>query len=114
MCPGQVISDLTVLCQIQPRHLFAFADTQSDRQIDDLEDQISSGHGKQDGYSDTCKLIYNLRRILIEQKIQSIGNELKEMEDENEESGIRMEKLDTIIEYNNLKKLLFEKLNRVI
>jgi len=59
-------------------------------------------------------VIYNLRRILIEQKIQSIGNELKEMEDENEESGIRMEKLDTIIEYNNLKKLLFEKLNRVI
>lgn len=59
-------------------------------------------------------VIYNLRRILIEQKIQSIGNELKEMEAENEESGLRMEKLDTIMEYNNLKKLLFEKLNRVI
>ncbi len=59
-------------------------------------------------------VIYNLRRILIEQKIQSIGNELKEIEEEDEEIGLRMEKLDTIMEYNNLKKLLFEKLNRVI
>ncbi|MFD1314520.1 DNA primase [Namhaeicola litoreus] len=59
-------------------------------------------------------VIYNLRRILIEQKIQSIGEELKTVEIENEEIDLRMEKLDTIMEYNNLKKLLFEKLNRVI
>ena len=51
--------------------------------------------------------IYNIRRILIEQKINSLINEV----------GIEEERdkiMESIINYNNLKQRLFERLNRVV
>ncbi len=51
--------------------------------------------------------IYNLRRILIDQKIKSLITEIAQ-EDENEQI------LETVVNYTNLKLKLFERLNRVI
>lgn len=51
--------------------------------------------------------IYNIRRILIEQKINSLITEV----------GIEEERdkiMESIINYNNLKQRLFERLNRVV
>lgn len=51
--------------------------------------------------------IYNMRRILIEQKINSLITEI----------GIEEERakiMESIVDYNNLKTRLFERLNRVV
>jgi DNA primase len=51
--------------------------------------------------------IYNLRRVLIEEKINTlISTEINENE--------REQILETVVNYSSLKKLLFERLNRVI
>jgi len=59
-------------------------------------------------------VIYNLRRILIEYKIASINEELQALENDRDHSEIHREKMVSIMEYTGLKKLLYEKLNRVI
>lgn len=59
-------------------------------------------------------VIYNLRRILIEHKIASINEELQALENDGDHSEIHREKMVSIMEYTSLKKLLYEKLNRVI
>lgn len=59
-------------------------------------------------------VIYNLRRILIEHKIASINEEIQALENDGEHSEIHREKMVSIMEYTGLKKLLYEKLNRVI
>lgn len=59
-------------------------------------------------------VIYNLRRILIEHKIASINEEIQALENDGDHSEIHREKMVSIMEYTGLKKLLFEKLNRVI
>ncbi len=59
-------------------------------------------------------VIYNLRRILIEYKIASINEELQALENDGDHSEIHREKMVSIMEYTGLKKLLYEKLNRVI
>jgi len=59
-------------------------------------------------------VIYNLRRILIEHKIASINEELQALENNGDHSEIHREKMVSIMEYTGLKKLLYEKLNRVI
>lgn len=51
--------------------------------------------------------IYNIRRILIEQKIDSL---IAEVGIEEERDKI----MESIINYNNLKQRLFERLNRVV
>lgn len=51
--------------------------------------------------------IYNLRRVLIEQKIKSLISEINKEE-------INNQILDTVVNYTNLKQKLFERLNRVI
>lgn len=51
--------------------------------------------------------IYNIRRILIEQKINSL---ITEVAVEEERDKI----MESIVDYNNLKSRLFERLNRVI
>jgi DNA primase len=50
--------------------------------------------------------IYNLRRVLIEQKIKSLITDI----DENE----RQQMLELVIEYTSLKQRLFTRLNRVM
>ena len=59
-------------------------------------------------------VLYNLRRLLIDQKIHTLKNEVIPSENIafNEES-IR-ETLESIKDYTSLKLLLFEKLNRVL
>ncbi len=59
-------------------------------------------------------VIYNLRRILIEHKIASINEEIQALENDGDHSEIHREKMVSIMEYTGLKKLLYEKLNRVI
>ena len=51
--------------------------------------------------------IYNMRRILIEQKINSL---ITEIGAEEERDRI----MESIVDYNNLKTRLFERLNRVV
>ncbi len=51
--------------------------------------------------------IYNLRRILIEQKIASIKTTILEAQDKRTE-------LELVKNYTNLKKLLYDKLQRVV
>jgi DNA primase len=51
--------------------------------------------------------IYNIRRILIEQKINSL---ITDVGVEEERDKI----MESIVDYNNLKSRLFERLNRVI
>ncbi|MDF1516469.1 MAG: DNA primase [Lutibacter sp.] len=51
--------------------------------------------------------IYNMRRILIEEKINSLITDIG-IEDEREKI------MESIVDYNNLKTRLFERLNRVI
>ena len=59
-------------------------------------------------------VIYNLRRLLIEHKIKAINGELTELHEDENSHDLRMEKIQNIMEYTGLKKLLYEKLNRVI
>jgi DNA primase len=51
--------------------------------------------------------IFNLRRILIELKIKEL---LQEQVEENDSQPM----LEMVVNYTSLKKLLFEKLNRVV
>ena len=51
--------------------------------------------------------IYNIRRILIEQKINSL---ISNVGVEEERDKI----MESIVDYNNLKNRLFERLNRVV
>lgn len=53
----------------------------------------------------------NIRRILIEKKIQQMIIDAKNAQTENEETLINLEE---VISYTNLRKRLFEKLNRVV
>ncbi|MEN8185903.1 MAG: DNA primase [Bacteroidota bacterium] len=59
-------------------------------------------------------VIYNLRRILIEQKIQALSKELADKKELEDYEQNRSQNLELIIEYTGLKKLLFDKLNRVM
>ena len=58
-------------------------------------------------------VIFNLRRILIDEKIQRLNAEFAE-NNISEDEEKRTEFLEDIIDYTSLKKLLFEKLNRVV
>ncbi|WP_457616408.1 DNA primase [Lutibacter sp.] len=51
--------------------------------------------------------IYNLRRVLIEQKIKALISEIEKEEQ-------REQVLETVVNYTGLKQRLFERLNRVI
>ncbi|WP_298264808.1 DNA primase [uncultured Lutibacter sp.] len=51
--------------------------------------------------------IYNLRRVLIEQKISALISNLKDEEE-------REQVLESVVNYTNLKQRLFERLNRVV
>jgi len=51
--------------------------------------------------------IYNMRRILIEQKINSLITAIG-VEEERDKI------MESIVDYNNLKTRLFERLNRVV
>ena len=53
--------------------------------------------------------ILNLRRLLISQKIEELANQVKEAE-----AAARKEPLETIIDYQGLKKVLSNKLGRVL
>ena len=53
--------------------------------------------------------ILNLRRLLISQKIEELANQVKEAE-----ATERIEPLETIIDYQGLKKVLSTKLGRVL
>ncbi len=53
-------------------------------------------------------VILNLRRILIEKKISEIMNEIKENKDSDNTN------LEEVVNYTELKKKLFDKLNRVV
>ena len=60
-------------------------------------------------------VIYNLRRHLIEQKIESLLKEMNDAKTELESfTGERQANLEMVVNYTALKKLLFEKLNRVL
>jgi DNA primase len=53
--------------------------------------------------------ILNLRRYLVAQKINELSEEMKSQEPEHRESS-----LQDIVDYITLKKVLSEKLNRVL
>jgi len=60
-------------------------------------------------------VIYNLRRYLIEQKIASLLKDLTPSDSNIEvEQDTRLYNLEMVVNYTALKKLLFEKLNRVL
>ena len=60
-------------------------------------------------------VIYNLRRYLIEQKIASLLKDLNSSEQNVDFSeDLRQSNLEMVVNYTSLKKLLFEKLNRVL
>ena len=60
-------------------------------------------------------VIYNLRRYLIEQKIASLVKDLGPSKTNVEFSQeVRQSNLEMVVNYTALKKLLFEKLNRVL
>ena len=59
-------------------------------------------------------VLYNLRRLLIAEKIQELQTELVTDGDEPNGLEARQESLEAIREYTSLKQLLFEKLNRVL
>ena len=54
--------------------------------------------------------ILNLRRYLIGQKIDELSQQVKTQED----SGVKENSLQDIVDYLMLKKVLSEKLNRVL
>ncbi|MBS9773899.1 MAG: DNA primase [Tenacibaculum sp.] len=56
-------------------------------------------------------VILNLRRILIEKKIKEIMNEAKELTSSEQNISVNLEE---VINYTELKKKLFDKLNRVV
>ena len=59
-------------------------------------------------------VLYNLRRILIAQKITELKSELLSEDPEVIEHEASREALEAIRDYTALKQLLFEKLNRVL
>ena len=54
--------------------------------------------------------IFNLRRYLISMKINELAKEIKNIKDES----LKKETLKETLEYTALKKLLSDKLNRVL
>ena len=59
-------------------------------------------------------VLYNLRRLLIAQKIHALKTNLQSSEEEDVEPHNNQDTLESIRDYTALKQLLFEKLNRVI
>ncbi|WKK65456.1 DNA primase [Lutimonas zeaxanthinifaciens] len=61
-------------------------------------------------------VLYNLRRLLIAEKIQALKSNLKNNQEEQQQAVEidNSEMLESIRDYTALKQLLFEKLNRVI
>ncbi len=59
-------------------------------------------------------VLYNLRRLLIAEKIDSLKTALQPGQESTTESMDNTETLESIRDYTALKQLLFEKLNRVI
>lgn len=57
-------------------------------------------------------VILNLRRVLIDQKIKKIAETMKS--NELEESTDKNEMMEEVVNYTGLRKLLYEKLNRVV
>ena len=59
-------------------------------------------------------VLYNLRRLLIAQKIHALKTKLQSSEEEDVAPQNNLDTLESIRDYTALKQLLFEKLNRVI
>ncbi len=59
-------------------------------------------------------VLYNLRRLLIAEKIQELQTEMVGEESEPVNLEASRESLEAIRDYTSLKQLLFEKLNRVL
>jgi len=59
-------------------------------------------------------VLYNLRRLLIAEKIHALKSELQAAQEIQEEIQDNRDALESIRDYTALKQLLFEKLNRVI
>jgi len=59
-------------------------------------------------------VLYNLRRLLIAEKIQELQTDLVTDGDEPNDLEASQESLEAIRDYTSLKQLLFEKLNRVL
>jgi len=59
-------------------------------------------------------VLYNLRRLLIAEKIQVLKTELEAGQEAPTNNGNNEETLESIRDYTALKQLLFEKLNRVL
>ena len=59
-------------------------------------------------------VLYNLRRLLIAEKIHELQKELAGDENEPNDMEASQESLEAIRDYTSLKQLLFEKLNRVL
>lgn len=59
-------------------------------------------------------VLYNLRRLLIAEKIQMLKAELQDKQQELDNLENNQETLESIRDYTALKNLLFEKLNRVL
>ena len=59
-------------------------------------------------------VLYNLRRLLIAEKIQVLKTELQDKQEAVDPIENNQETLESIRDYTALKQLLFEKLNRVL
>lgn len=59
-------------------------------------------------------VLYNLRRLLIAEKIQVLKTELEDQQQDLDQMENNQETLESIRDYTALKQLLFEKLNRVL
>ncbi|MEN8123531.1 MAG: DNA primase [Bacteroidota bacterium] len=59
-------------------------------------------------------VIYRMRKILIDEKIDSLKNEIPQFKEEEDFETKSRENLTLVQDYNNLKKLISEKLNIVI
>lgn len=58
--------------------------------------------------------ILNIRRILIEKKVQEMIEDAKGKEDSSKKTSTELINLEEIVKYTELRKLLFDKLNRVV
>jgi len=59
-------------------------------------------------------VLYNLRRLLIAEKITELRSELNSDDSEGTDIEASRDALEAIRDYTSLKQLLYEKLNRVI
>ena len=59
-------------------------------------------------------VLYRLRKILIDEKIDSLKNEIPQFKEDEDFENKSIENLTLVQDYNNLKKLISEKLNIVI